>query len=353
MWVADMDFAAPPAVVQALKERVEHGVFGYTQVPEKLNPLIVKRMAARYGWMIQPEWIIWLPGVVSAMNMACAAFGGPTAPIVTTTPIYPPFLTAPSNQGKKLITIPMVEVNGRACLNFDRIESVFKKGVGLFMLCSPHNPCGTLFTKMELCRLTDLCQTHDVILCSDEIHADFVLDPNQCHIPTASVSEAAQNRTVTLMAPSKTYNIPGLGASFAIIGDPDLRKQFQDPGKGMVPHVNLLGLTAAQAAYEHCDDWLFQLIDYLRENRDRVYESVNQMKRCSVNPIASTFLAWIDVTQTGIRDPVRFFEQAGVGLSDGAFFGQQGFVRMNFGCPKALLEKGLHRMGKALNASLG
>ncbi|MFH2092504.1 MAG: PatB family C-S lyase [Pseudomonadota bacterium] len=348
MWVADMDFQAPPAILQAIRDRVDHGIFGYTLIPEHLNQIIVKRMQLLYNWTIRPEWISWLPGVVSAMNAAGSAFGNPTRTIVTTTPIYPPFLEVPKNCGAQLVTVPMIDQNQRATLDFDTLETQFKQGVGLFMFCSPYNPCGTLFTRPELQQLVELCKTYDVVLCSDEIHADFVLDSHNHHIPTASISTDAQDRTITLMAPSKTYNIPGLGASFAIISNPDLRKRFQQRQNGLVPHVNLLGLVAAQAAYEHCDDWLKQLIVYLGINRDLVYTRVNQMKGCTLYPIESTYLAWIDVTQTKLKDPVNFFEQAGLGLSDGAFFGQKGFVRLNFGCPGSILEKGLDRMETAL-----
>ena len=348
MWVADMDFQAPPGICQAINKRVEHGVFGYTLVPEHLNQIIVERMQSLYNWTIQAEWISWLPGVVSAMHVAGAELGNPTDAIVTTTPIYPPFLEVPSNCGKQLITVPTINVNQRATLDFNALETQFNKGVSLFLFCSPYNPCGTLFTREELKRLVELCKTYDVIICSDEIHADFVLDNHNHHIPTASISKQAQRQTITLMAPSKTYNIPGLGASFAIISDPKLRNSFNRKRKGMVPDVNLLGLIASQAAYTACDDWLAQLIIYLKINRDMVLQRVNQMKGCQLNPIDATYLAWIDITGTGLKDPVKFFEQAGVGLSDGNFFGQKGFVRLNFGCPRSMLKKGLNRMEKAL-----
>jgi cystathionine beta-lyase len=283
------------------------------------------------------------------LNNACITFGGPHDQIITTTPIYPPFLDAPENCGKKLVTVPMVEIKQRATLDFDALENEFKKNTSLFMFCSPYNPCGTVFTREEINRLVELCTAHDVVICSDEIHSDFVLDNDKHHLPTASVSQTAAGQTITLMAPSKTYNIPGLGCSFAIIPDERLRHTFTSGLQGLIPHVNLLGLFAATAAYKECDDWLSQLIAYLRKNRDIVQARVNKMKGCKLNPIESTYLAWIDVRQTGLEDPVRFFEQAGVGLSDGRFFGQKGFVRLNFGCPESVLEKGLNRMETALN----
>ncbi len=349
MWVADMDFGAPPAVQEAIIARADHEIFGYTQVPSALNDRVVERMHSLYSWTIRPESILWLPGVVTGLNIACRAFAGPSRTIVTTTPVYPPFLSAPANQNKQLAAVPMIDINRRFCLDFDRIEAEFKKGAGLFMLCSPANPCGTVFTREELAHLVSLCRTYQVILCSDEIHADFVLNPDLIHLPAAAVSRTAEQLTVTLMAPSKTYNIPGLGASFAIIPDPDLRKEFRAGCRGVVPEVNIMGLVAAQAVYTHADEWLSQLIEYLRTNRDLVFERVNRMPGCRLYSIDATYLAWIDVSKTGLNDPVAFFEQAGVGLSDGAFFGQNGFVRLNFGCPRSLLKEGLDRMENALN----
>jgi len=348
MWVADMDFKAPPAVLDTLRQSIEHGILGYTVIPEGLNDIVITKLGALYGWTVKKEWIIWIPGVVCGLNIACKTFGRPQDKIITTTPIYPPFLSAPGNCGKKLVTVPMIDVNHRATLDFDALEKELKKGTGLFMFCSPYNPCGTVFTREEINRVVALCAAHDVVICSDEIHSDFVLDDDKCHIPTASVSEAAARQTVTLMAPSKTYNIPGLGCSFAVIPDKGLREKFTPGLKGLIPDVNLLGLFAAKAAYKDCDEWVSQLIIYLRKNRDIVQDCVNKMPGCRLHPVESTFLAWIDVRKTGLDDPAGFFEQAGVGLSDGSFFGQKGFVRLNFGCPRSVLEKGLERMATAL-----
>ncbi|MCD4678302.1 MAG: PatB family C-S lyase [Desulfobacula sp.] len=348
MWVADMDFKIAPPISDTLQQSIEHGILGYTVIPDKLNEIIIAKLDTLYDWKIKKEWIMWVPGVVCALNNACATFGKSQDKIVTTTPIYPPFLTAPQNCGKKLVTVPMINVNHRATLDFDALEKELKENTGLFMFCSPYNPCGTVFTKDEIHRIVELCAAHDVVICSDEIHSDFVLDEDKHHIPTASVSQTAKDLTITLMAPSKTYNIPGLGCSFAVIPNKGLRKKFKSSLKGLIPDVNLLGLFAAKAAYQECDEWLSQLIIYLRKNRDIVQDRVNKMPGCKLNPIESTYLAWVDVRDTGLKDPVGFFEQAGVGLSDGIFFDQKGFVRLNFGCPRSVLEKGLKRMGAAL-----
>ena len=348
MWVADMDFKAPPAILNTLQQSIEHGILGYTIIPDELNEIVVAKLDILYNWKIEKEWLLWVPGVVCALNVACATFGGPHDKIVTTTPVYPPFLTAPKNCGKMLVTVPMADINQRTTLDFDALEKELKENTGLFMFCSPYNPCGTVFTKEEINRIVELCAAHDVVICSDEIHSDFVLDEDKRHIPTASVSQTAKRQTITLMAPSKTYNIPGLGCSFAIIPDESLRNKFKSGLHGLIPEVNLLGLFAAKAAYKECDEWLSQLIIYLKKNRDIVQDRVNKLPGFELNPIESTYLAWIDIRGTGLEDPVHFFEQAGVGLSDGAFFGQKGFIRLNFGCPRSVLEEGLKRMETAL-----
>jgi cysteine-S-conjugate beta-lyase len=349
MWVADMDFKAPPPVLDTLKKSIEHGVMGYTLIPDGLNEVIIENLYNLYSWKVEKEWIIWTPGVVSALNVACAATGMPFDKIVTTTPVYPPFFTAPKNSGKLLSTAPMIEINQRATLDFHALEKEFKNSsTSLFMFCSPYNPGGTVFTKQEITKLVELCAEYEVIICSDEIHSDLVLDKNRQHIPTASVSKTAAKQTITLMAPSKTYNIPGLGASFAIIPDENLRDRFKSRSEGLIPEVNLLGLFAAKTAYKVCHGWLAQLIVYLRKNRDIVQNHVNKMPGCKLNPIESTYLAWIDVRDTDLDDPIAFFEKAGAGLSDGKFFGQKGFVRLNFGCSRSTLEKGLKRMSAAL-----
>ena len=350
MWVADMDFKVPQPVLDTLQQSIEHGIFGYTLIPDGLNEIIIENLYTLYNWKIEKEWLIWTPGVVSALNVACAVCGTSFDKIVTTTPAYPPFLTAPSNHGKLLATVPMIEINQRATLDYHALEKEFKSNsTSLFMFCSPYNPCGSVFTKDEINQLVELCAKYDVIICSDEIHSDFVLDQDKYHIPTASISETAANQTITLMAPSKTYNIPGLGCSFAIIQNENLRKKFKSRSKDLIPEVNLLGLFAAKTAYKSCHEWLAQLIIYLRKNRDIVQEHINKMPGFRLNPIESTYLAWIDVRDTNIDDPVAFFEKAGVGLSDGKFFGQKGFIRLNFGCPRSVLEKGLKRMENALN----
>ncbi len=348
MWVADMDFKSPLPVINALKKRAEHGVFGYTDEPDELFDAIVKRMKRLYNWKIEKQWIALLPGLVSGINAVSRAFGLKNDEIITTVPVYPPFLSAPENSGKKLISVPMAENNGRYSLDFDEIERAITHKTRLFILCSPHNPCGTLFTGEELAKLSEICASKKIVVCSDEIHCDFILEENKHHIPLASISDTAAENTITLMAPSKTYNIPGLGCSYAIIPSDEKRKIFEKSNKGIMPHVNLMGLTAGIAALTECDDWLEELIAYLRKNRDIVEKRINGIDGLEMNHVEATYLAWIDTRKSQIKNPAVFFEKAGVGLSSGTYFGAEGFLRLNFGCPASQLEKALDRMETAL-----
>ncbi len=348
LWVADMDFMSPPAVIEALKARADHGVFGYTTPPHELVETIIEMLVRDYSWSVEPEWLVWLPGLVTGLNVMCRSLEGDAQEVLSAVPVYPPFLSAPGLARKKLTTTPLVEQDGRYVFDFDQLAGAITKNTGLFLLCNPHNPVGRVFTREELVHLGQICEQKDVIICSDEIHCDLVLDTDKNHIPMATLGEDIARRTVTLMAPSKTYNIPGLGCSFAIIQDRKLRKSFLRAMEGIVPHINTFGYTAALAAYRHGNTWHEELLDYLRTNRDIVSRWVQDMDGLCMSHVEATYLAWIDMRQTGLSDPVRCFEDAGVGLSDGAHFSSPGFARLNFGCPRSTLREALERMQAAL-----
>jgi cystathionine beta-lyase len=282
------------------------------------------------------------------LNVACRSVGEGGDEVMTATPVYPPFLTAPGFSDRKLVKVPLAKNGDRWEFDFERLKSAFTDRTGLFILCNPHNPVGRIFTRRELARLAALCARHDVIICSDEIHCDLILDERKQHTPTAALGPEIADRTITLMAPSKTYNLPGLGCSFAVITNRRIRQRFKKNMAGIVPHVNILGLFAASAAYRHGQDWLTALLDYLRGNRDRIMEEIERMPLVSTTPVEATYLAWIDCRRMKDKDPTRFFEQAGVGLSDGREFGGKGFVRLNFGCPRSTLDEALRRMKTAL-----
>jgi cysteine-S-conjugate beta-lyase len=348
LWVADMDFRSPPAIIEALHERVSHGVFGYTSAPESLGEAVVDALQAEYDWQVREEWITWLPGLVTGLNIACRAVGAPEDEVITFTPVYPPFMSAPPLSGRKAVLVPLLLQGGRWGFDLEALERAVTPRTRLLLLCSPHNPVGRVWTGLELAALADFARRHDLVICSDDIHAGLVLDEATRHIPIATLSPDADRRTITLLAPSKTFNVPGLGCSFAVISDDSLRRAFRKAMGRIVPHVNLLGYTAAEAAYRHGEEWRQELLAYLRGNRDLVAQEVGQMPGLSVAHVEATYLSWIDLRGREIVDPVRFFEEAGVGLSGGADFGLPGFVRLNFGCPRALLAEALRRMRVAL-----
>jgi cystathionine beta-lyase len=344
LWVADMDFAAPPAIMAALQRRVAHGIFGYTHAPQELIDAVVTMLQSKYDWTIQPEWLIWLPGVVTGLNVACRAVGDDGDGVMLFSPVYRPFFAAPINARRALIDVPLTMVNGRWSFDLAAMNAALTPRTKLLLLCHPHNPVGRIFDRAELTTLVEFCARHNLIICSDEIHNGLILDSSIQHIPTATLAPAVAQRTITLMAPSKTFNIPGLGCSFAIIPDAPLRQSFRRAMDGIVPYVNLFGYSATLAAFSEGGAWLNDLLDYLRTNRDLVRQAVNEMPGLSVSPVEATYLAWIDTRASGLDDPAGFFEAAGVGLSDGRDFRGPGFVRLNFACPRSLLSEALERM---------
>lgn len=351
LWVADMDFPSPPAVIEVLHHRVDHGVFGYGMPSRSLKNSVISYLAQSFNWQVEPNWIIWLPGLVTGLNVACRSTGRSGDSVLTTIPIYPPFLSAPRLSSRELKTTPLLFSDDKWRLDFDHLDASMNAITSLFLFCNPHNPTGRVFSKSELLKLGDTCLKHDVVICSDEIHCDLVLDADCRHIPFASLSPEIARRTITLMAPSKTFNIPGLSCSYAIIPDDSLRRRFKQTMSGIVPHVNVLGMVAAQASYDHGQSWLDDLIVYLRKNRDLVYQTIGHLNGLEMAPVEATYLAWIDARQLNRSHPAQWFEKAGVGLSDGRQFDGNGFVRLNFGCPRPLLHKALDRISNAIESA--
>ena len=341
LWVADMDFAAPPAVLEALHRRIEHGVLGYGNPTSSLVQAVAHHLAERYGWKIDADWLVWLPGLVPGLNLACRAIDGE---VMTNTPIYPPFLSAPRLAGKALATTTLTLENGTWRMDFAAMEAAVTPATRLFLFCHPHNPVGRAWRRDELQALADFCVRHDLTVCSDEIHCDLLLDEGLRHLPLACLNDDMARRTITLMAPSKTFNVPGLACAFAVIPDASLRHRFALAMRGIMPEVNILGLAAAEAAYRDGGDWHAALIEVLRRNRDRVEAAVAAMPGLSMTHVEATYLAWIDARNLGVDNPAAFFEAGGVGLSNGADFGLPGWVRLNFGCPLATLDEALARM---------
>lgn len=344
MWVADMDFRAPPPVLEALHRRVDHGVFGYTSAPAETTAAACDMLAEHADWQVDPDWFVWLPGLVPGLHIACAAVGEDGDQVLTMTPVYPPFLQAPARARRELVTVPLADARGT--IDFDALAAAVTPSTRILMLCSPQNPTGRVYTREELAQVGEFCCRHDLVLVSDEIHFGLVLDAHAPHTMTATLGADIARRSVTLIAPSKTYNIAGLGCSLAIIPDPWIRRRFRNARAGFVPHVNALGYTAATAAWRECAAWHAELIDYLRGNLDRVEAAVSAHPGLSMERAQATYLAWIDARGLGVDDPGAAFEAGGLGLSDGRHFGAPGFVRLNFGCPRATLDEGLRRLAR-------
>lgn len=354
LWVADMDFKSAPAILAALHERVEHGVFGYARPVKSTVDAVVNAMAARYGWKIEPAWIVWLPGLVVGLNVTAQAFAEPGDEVLTIAPVYPPFMSAPKNCARASVTVPWVLQGGAWAIDWTALGRAVTPRTKLFYLCNPHNPLGRVWRREELTQLAAFCERHDLVLCSDEIHCDLVLDPALPHVPTAMLSPEIAARTITLMAPSKTYNVPGLGTSLAIIPDAKLRARFLRASAGIVAEVNNLGYAACEAAYRDSESWRQALLAYLRANRDYLLDAVaRKLPGVRVEaPVEATYLLWLDVAALGLDQPVAHFEAHGVGLSDGAAFGAAPgtHVRLNFGCTRATLIEAVRRMQAALAA---
>ncbi len=352
LWVADMDFPAPPAVLTALRQRIDHGVFGYNQPTVSQTEAVVAYLARKFDWNIDPGWIVWLPGLVSGLNVACRAVGAAGDAVFTATPIYPPFLSAPAFSGRRVASAPLVCGSAGWQWDFPAADAVLRTSQSkLFLLCHPHNPTGRVWNDDELWQIAHLAEKYDMGVCSDEIHNGLILSPSRRHRPFATLSPEMAARTITLLAPSKTFNIPGLGCAFAVVSDSRLRRSFRDAMHGIVPHVNALGMAATEAALTLCDDWQAALLDYLRGNLRAVEQAVAAAPGLDMRPVEATYLAWIDAREfaadRGVANPARWFEQHGLGLSDGAEFGAPGFVRLNFGTRRALLDEALTRLRQA------
>lgn len=353
MWVADMDFVSPQPVIDALMKRVEHGVFGYPMETQEFREVVVHRMEARYHWKIDPSEIIFVPGVVSGFNLVCQAFAGRGDSILMNTPIYPPFISAPVNAQAERIEVPLYQdASGKYQVDFDAFEKAILPSTKVFMLCNPHNPVGRVYTKPELERMAEICLRHHVLICSDEIHSDLIFSGYH-HIPIASLSNEISENTITLIAPSKTYNIAGMDCSVIICKNKEYRDRLETARRGLLGHVNALGLVAGMAAYKEGDPWLKELIQVLEGNRDLVVRFIHEkMPEIRITSPEATYLAWLDCRALQIpEEPYPFFlNHAKVALNYGGDFGEQSkrFLRFNFGSPRSMVQEALERMERSL-----
>jgi cystathionine beta-lyase len=355
LWVADMDFPSPEPVVRALRERVDHGVYGYGFEGPEFAEVFVDRVQKRYGWKISPEALVLIPGVIPGFNVACHTLTQPGDGLLMQLPVYPPIHRCPGNHGLTRDEVPLGrEPDGRYGVDLDAFRAAIHARTRAFLLCNPHNPVGRVFTREELAGMARICLERDLPIIADEIHCDL-LYPGPRHVPIASLDPEVERRTITLMAPSKTFNLAGLKFSVAVIPNATLRERFMAArGDYVQASVNILGYTAALAAYRDGQPWLDELLRYLEANRDYLADYVRRhLPGVAMARPEGTYLAWIDCRRAGAAavDPYTFFlERAKVALNDGALFGRggQGFVRLNFGSPRSLLTEGLERMRRAL-----
>jgi cysteine-S-conjugate beta-lyase len=352
LWVADMDFRSAEPIVQALKRRIDHGVFGYSRPSEDLAHVIQARMLRLYGWDIDEQGIVFLPGIVTGLNIAIQAFSDPGDAILAQPPVYFHFLRDPVQHGRILQDPPLIQKGDSWEIDFDRFEDAITSNTRVFLLCNPHNPVGRVYSKAELEAMAGICLRHDLIICSDEIHCDLVYPPHR-HIPIATLDREVEDRTVTLMSPSKTYNIAGLECGYAIIKNSELRKRWRDFSYGIIPGVNIAGHSAALAALTEGQEWLEQVLAYLLKNRDLLFKYLcKEIPAIRMNRVEGTYLAWLDCSEANLSDkPSAFFlKNARVALSDGAEFGPGGanFVRLNFACSRQRLSQALDQMKRAL-----
>jgi cystathionine beta-lyase len=346
-WVADMDFASAPPILEALHRRVDHGVFGYAQAHEGLNDAVVSYLRERRGTNVPVDQIVHLGGLVPALSLAGRAFCKPGEAMMTCTPVYPPFLGVHHDGKTELITVDHVRGAEGWTFDWEAMEKAVTPATRLFLLCNPQNPLGRVFSKDEVLKLAEFCEAHDMILVSDEIHCDLIFDENATpHFSALLLPERFAARTVTLLSPSKTWNIAGLGYAYAVVPDDSLRRRFSAARGHTLAEINALSYYAAEAAYRHGEPWRRELMTYLRANRDVLVDFIKtRMPQLDIVPGEATYLAWIDCTGSGIEKPAAHFEEkAGLFLSDGAFFGWPRHVRFNFGCPRETMLRGLEKM---------
>ena len=349
LWVADMDFKTPDFITEAVQQRAQHEIYGYTFRPDSYNQAIAHWLKTRHNWEIQKEWIHFSPGVVPALTLSIMCFTEPGDSVIVQPPVYFPFFSAVKNSGRELIENPLKLENGRYFMDFKDLEKKIQADTKMLLLCSPHNPGGMAWTKEELQKLGEICTENNILVVSDEIHSDLVFKGHQ-HIPFASVSEECAMNSITCMAPSKTFNVAGLSTSFLVMPNKKIFDKYDHMMKGT--HLyggNIFGAVALEAAYTKGADWLDQMMAYVEEN----YNFMEQFLKENIPQIVpmkpeATYLVWLDFSAFGLKDSdlnARLIK-AGVGLNRGVQFGHQGkgFMRINLGCPRAILKEALERM---------
>ena len=354
MWVADMEFRSPDCIIKAMEQRLHHGIFGYTFRMDGFFSSIIYWLKKRHDWAVKKDWILFSPGVVPSINIAVQAFTAPGDKIIVQPPVYYPFFSAVKDNGREICYNPLQLVNGEYRMDIEGLEKQIDKKVKMILLCAPQNPGGRVWTKDELQKLCAVCLKHDILIVSDEIHADLVFKGHQ-HTVTASLSNDIANNTITLMSPSKTFNLAGLSTAYAVIKNDTLRRQFNAVLSRLhVHHGNVFGNTALEAAYNEGENWLDELLVYLEQNISLVERFLEEhIPQIKMMRHEATYLLWLNCKDldTGTMTLKDFFiHKAKLGLSEGSIFGQEGkgFMRMNIGCPREMVQTALNRLKKAI-----
>jgi len=351
-WVADMDFASPECVIEAVRKRAEHGVFGYAHAHAGLTEAVVNYLSSRHGASVSDDAVVHMGGLVVALSLAARGFAGPGDSLMTCTPVYYPFLQVGGDAGAETIKVPHVISSGRYSFDWDAMEEAVTERTKVFILCNPQNPLGRSFSEAEVLKVAEFCQRHDLVLVSDEIHCDLVYNEDETPFFSAlRLPEHLRQKLIVLQAPSKTYNIAGLGYAFAVIENDSVRRKFNQAKGHTLPEINSIAFYAAEAAYRDGEPWRQELLAYLRRNRDTVTEFIRtETPYLSIPDMDATYLAWIDARSVGAENPARYLEKdAGLFLSDGAPFGGAGHIRFNFGCPHARVLEGLDKLKSSLD----
>jgi len=347
LWVADMDFAIAPEIQQALSDRLKHPVFGYTSASDALYDALIDHLERDYNWKVSRDWIVWMPGVVAGLSACVRAFVPDGGSVMTNPPIYHHFYQVHNPEKHNIKKVPLVCSEGRWTYDLKAMEVLANEKIDLFMLCSPHNPTGTLFKESELRRVCEIAQSCGAVVVSDEIHCGLVL-PGQCsHVPTAIAADSYVDNIVTLMSASKTFNLAGLNCSYAIIPNAELRQTYVSACVEAIPFVGTLAYTATEAAFTSAESWRQELLNYLLGNYRYLQDEFATINGMELQTLEATYLAWIDASDLSLNDTTGFFEQHGVGLSSGEQFGQPQFLRLNFACPRSILVEAVERIRKA------
>lgn len=350
--VADMDFAVAPVILDAIRERLAHPVLGYDRPGEAFYRACQGYLERWHGWTVEREAIVVVPGLVPALNWCCAMLGQPGDGILVPTPVYMPFLSAPGNQGRRCLRVPhLLDSSDTWRMDLAGLDAACDERTRMVMISHPQNPLGRDFTRDELRELADLCQRHDLVLVSDEIHCHLRLDASRPFVSPATLDDDMRRRTVTMLAASKTFNVPGLACAWLVIEDEDLRRRFRRAAAGVIPEISALALAATTAAYDHGEPWRRALVAYLAANARRVGEVVGHLPGARTWPVEATYLSWIDVGAYGWADPKAHCESHGLGLHDGRMFAGPGCLRLNFGCPRTVLDEQLRRFCAACGVS--